>query len=131
MAVAAATIRVVLLLAFQPWDKQVEQGVLLVNDSRGYHDLALQILKNESIQEVGEGRSEAYRTPGYPLFVAGGRVFDIDIEKCPHCGGTLKFISAIENPYVIAKILAHLGLSARALPSTPAQVSLTSARPDS
>jgi len=48
-------------------------------------------------------------------------VFDIDIEHCPHCGGTLKIIAAIENPAVIAKILAHFGLSARAPPRTPAQ----------
>ena len=26
------------------------------------------------------------------------RVFDIDIERCPHCGGTLKIIAAIEDP---------------------------------
>ncbi len=31
-------------------------------------------------------------------------VFDIDIEQCPQCGGTLKFI-AIEP--VITKILSH------------------------
>ena len=49
------------------------------------------------------------------------RAFEIDIEKCPHCGGTLKIIAAIENPDVIAKILAHLGLSARAPPRTPAR----------
>jgi len=30
------------------------------------------------------------------------RVFDIDIEQCPHCGGTLKIIAAIEHPTVIA-----------------------------
>jgi hypothetical protein len=24
------------------------------------------------------------------------RVFDIDIEQCPHCGGTLKITAAIE-----------------------------------
>jgi hypothetical protein len=40
------------------------------------------------------------------------RVFDIDIERCPNCGGTLKIIAAIENPTVIARILAHLGLPA-------------------
>jgi hypothetical protein len=33
------------------------------------------------------------------------RVFDIDIAQCPHCGGTLKIIAAIEHPPVIAKIL--------------------------
>jgi len=48
-------------------------------------------------------------------------VFDIGFEKCPHCGGTLKIIAAIENPAVIANILAHLGLSAPAPPRAPVQ----------
>jgi hypothetical protein len=39
------------------------------------------------------------------------RIFDIDIEHCPHCGGTMKIIAAIEQPAVITKILDHLGLS--------------------
>jgi hypothetical protein len=50
------------------------------------------------------------------------RVFGIDIEHCPHCGGTLKIIAAIEQPAVIAKILAHLGLPTRAPPRSPARV---------
>ncbi len=49
------------------------------------------------------------------------RVFDIDIEHCPQCGGTLKIIAAIEDLAVITKILAHLGLPNRAPPRTPAQ----------
>ena len=36
------------------------------------------------------------------------RVFDIDIEHCPNCGGTLKIIAAIEDPPVIVRILTHL-----------------------
>ena len=42
------------------------------------------------------------------------RVFGIDIEHCPQCGGDLKIIAAIEEPAVIVKILTHLGLPARA-----------------
>jgi hypothetical protein len=49
------------------------------------------------------------------------RVLDIDIEHCPQCGGRLKIIAAIEEPAVIAKILTHLGLPARAPPRTPAR----------
>ena len=42
------------------------------------------------------------------------RVFDIDIEHCPNCSGSLKIIAAIEDPPVIVKILTHLGLPTRA-----------------
>ena len=47
------------------------------------------------------------------------RVFDIDIEHCPDCGGELKIIAAIEDPGVIVRILSHLGLPARAPPREP------------
>ncbi len=36
------------------------------------------------------------------------RVFNIDIETCRECGGTLKVIACIEDPVVIQKILDHL-----------------------
>ena len=47
------------------------------------------------------------------------RVFAIDMEHCPHCGGPLMIIAAIEDPTVIAKILTHLGLPIRAPPRSP------------
>ena len=49
------------------------------------------------------------------------RVFDLDLEHCPQCGGDLKIIAAIEEPAVIVKILTHLGLPARAPPRSPAR----------
>jgi len=48
------------------------------------------------------------------------RVFDIDIERCPHCGGTLKIIAAILESGAITKILDHPGLFSRAPPGAPA-----------
>jgi hypothetical protein len=36
------------------------------------------------------------------------RIFGIDIETCPACGGAVRFIACIEDPAVIKKILAHL-----------------------
>ena len=48
------------------------------------------------------------------------RVFDIDVERCA-CGGQLKIIAAIEDPVVIVRILAHLGVAARAPPRAPAR----------
>ena len=49
------------------------------------------------------------------------RVFDIDIEHCPNCGGSLKIIAAIEDPPVIVKIRSHGGLPTRAPPRAPAR----------
>jgi hypothetical protein len=49
------------------------------------------------------------------------QVFDIDLEHCPNCGGPLAIIVAVLDPTAIAKILAHLGLSARAPPRSPAR----------
>ena len=48
-------------------------------------------------------------------------VFEIDIERCPRCGGRWKSIGAIVDPQVIIQILAHLGLPARAPPRAPAR----------
>jgi hypothetical protein len=36
------------------------------------------------------------------------RVFGIEIEACVRCGGQLRLVASIEQPEVIAKILAHL-----------------------
>jgi hypothetical protein len=57
-------------------------------------------------------------TPPTPRHVAMSwarrlkRVFGIEIEDCGRCGGKLKIIASIEEPEVIAKILAHLGKTA-------------------
>ncbi len=49
------------------------------------------------------------------------RMFDIDVEKCPNCGGQIKIVAAIEEPGVIKKILTHLGLSPHPPPKSPAR----------
>lgn len=36
------------------------------------------------------------------------RVFGVEINPCARCGGKLKVIASIEEPQVIARILAHL-----------------------
>ena len=49
------------------------------------------------------------------------RVFEVELEHCPNCGGQLKNIAAILERPVIEKILTHLGLQARAPPRAPAR----------
>jgi hypothetical protein len=55
-------------------------------------------------------------------------VFGVEIESCARCGGKLKVIAGIEEPRVIAKILAHLERSApvRHWPERPLKVARAS-----
>ena len=36
------------------------------------------------------------------------RVLGLEINRCQRCGGTLRIVASIEQPEVIARILAHL-----------------------
>ena len=47
------------------------------------------------------------------------RVFSIDIETCPKCGGKLRVIACIEDPDIIAKILEHIRTRDESQPSQP------------
>ena len=50
------------------------------------------------------------------------RVFDIDMQHCPNCGGgELKIIAAILERPVIEKILTHLGLDPQPPPRARAR----------
>ena len=44
------------------------------------------------------------------------RVFNIDMQACSACGGTVKVIACIEDPVVIEKILSQLNLNTPAAP---------------
>jgi hypothetical protein len=84
-------------------------------------------------ERVTESLNENAHVQGAPARISWARllkrVFDIDVEHCPNCGGALKIIAcpearrraAIEDPPVIVKILSHLGLPTRAPPRAPAR----------
>jgi len=55
------------------------------------------------------------------------RVFQIDLEHCPNCGGQIRIIAAILESAVIDRILTHLGLQARAPPRVAARGDLQQA----
>ena len=47
-------------------------------------------------------------------------VFDLDVLRCPRCAGRMQLIATIDDPAVIQKILARLGLpGAREDPRPP------------
>ena len=45
------------------------------------------------------------------------RVFGIDIQTCPACGGVLRIIACIEDPSVIERILTHLAQKEASAPT--------------
>ena len=49
------------------------------------------------------------------------RVFEIDLQHCPNCGGKLKLIAPTVEAPLIGRTLTHLGLQARAPPRAPAR----------
>ncbi len=58
--------------------------------------------------EEGQSSSPAARRAAITWAQRLKRVFNIDIETCPKCGGAVKIIAGIEDPVVIDKILSHL-----------------------
>jgi hypothetical protein len=47
------------------------------------------------------------------------RVFAIDLQHCPHCGGESRVIAVITEPGVISRILEHMGLDGVRQPRAP------------
>jgi hypothetical protein len=44
------------------------------------------------------------------------RAYALDVLCCPRCQGPMRLVAVIDNPLVARRILAHLGLPARAPP---------------
>lgn len=55
-----------------------------------------------------EGAPRGSRRGGMSWAQRLKRVFGIDIEVCPDCGGGMRIIASIEDPMVIEKILDHV-----------------------
>lgn len=58
------------------------------------------------------------------------RVFNIDIEVCTRCGGSVRVIACIEDQDTIDRILAHLRRKEQNIPSHPLLAPPTRAPPD-
>jgi len=49
------------------------------------------------------------------------RCFEIDVLACPGCGGRLRLLATIEDPAIVRRVLAHLGLPAVPPRTAPAR----------
>ena len=47
------------------------------------------------------------------------RVFNIDIQVCGHCGGSIKIAACVEDRDLIDRVLAHLSEKEQDLPTLP------------
>jgi len=68
--------------------------------------------RKRNTDEEGQCLSPAERRAAMTWAQRLKRVFNIDIETCPKCGGAVKVIACIEDPVVINKILTHLDKNA-------------------
>jgi hypothetical protein len=74
------------------------------------------------------GDSNAERPRYWTWAALMRRAFDFDVLRCPRCAGRMQLIATIDDPAVIQRILAHLGLpGVRAGPPPPSAVSAAGA----
>ncbi len=77
----------------------------------------------KGVEESGEARALRSRVPHrrgkrrrggrryYRWAELLRRVFEIDVLRCPRCGGTRRLLSAIQDPLSIEQVLRAMGLS--------------------
>ncbi len=91
------------------------------------HKLRSQIVPTPKIKPASCADSELSPVIRYKWHQLLKRIFDIDINNCPACGGkdTMKFVAIIHDPMVVEKFLRHLGYPARPPPIAPARYKMT------
>ncbi len=65
---------------------------------------------DETLGTGKAGRPGAARPRYWTWAALMRRAFDLDVLRCPRCAGRMELIATIDDPAVIHRILAHLGL---------------------
>jgi hypothetical protein len=100
----------------------------MVTDWRG---LVTPARRGKGIQSISntEFRTPAERHAAMTWAQRLKRVFNIDIEVCGRCGGSVRVIACIEDQDIIDRILTHLRQTAQETPTRPLLVPPTRAPP--
>jgi hypothetical protein len=82
-----------------------------------------QIVPGHAGERGGVGSSASASRPcaRYSWSELMARVFSVDVLKCPACGSRRRWIAAITEPDVIARILGHLGFDSTLPTPAPAR----------
>ena len=81
---------------------------------------ATSVAERDQTTDPRAGAAGASRPRYWSWAVLMRRAFDLDVLRCPRCAGRMQLIATIEDPAVIQRILAHLGLpGARENPQPP------------
>ena len=92
------------------WFNQIRYNGVFAPGSEWRSEIVRSLKKKKATGE--EESHEEYSPPyKYSWSFLLKRVFDLNLDCCQKCGGNLKFISSIEDPDVIKKMLSHVGIS--------------------
>src|SRR5213593_4095926 len=72
------------------------------------------------MSEADASHAHAIQPTRFDRSGSAARSIEIDALRCPRCGSTLRLIAAIEDPAIARRILACIGLPARAPAISPA-----------
>jgi hypothetical protein len=123
--------RIALALEPRAWDYRVLCPVLpgevaLFGDvskfvTVGDEESAGEAAANGTATGGHEGPRPLARARRLPWFELMRRTFAVDVLECRRCHGRMRIVAVIDQPEVIATILTHLSLPARAPPPRPAR----------
>ena len=65
---------------------------------------------DEAVGTAEAGRPGAAKSRHWTWAALMRRAFDLDVLRCPRCAGRMELIATIDDPVLIHRILAHLGL---------------------
>lgn len=104
------------------WFNQIRYNGVFAPGSEWRGEIVKSLKKKREIDDEScEEERPSYR---YSWSFLLKRVFNLDLDRCPECGGRLEFISSIQDSGVIKRILEHVGISTDP-PDRPQRVSTT------
>jgi len=79
------------------------------------------IVPSKTPEERGDTKPAASKTYRLTFAALMARVFKIEVDVCPHCGGKMKIVAALTDPASVRRYLEGTGQSAEIPEIAPAR----------